>query len=355
MVLEDIIYGGDEMKKVILLLLAFLLVFIPVGGLASARYGIVVNVETDKIIYEPGELVRIKFTMVNKGVTPVKLVFNTTQLYDFAIFDAKNNVVFRWSQGKMFAQKVTEINITPGEERVFEETWDQKTNAGSFVNEGNYKLQFMLTTSYDSHKDLPAIGKFNKGFTATTLFSIGSQKTSPFSDVTDPELIYYLNMLYLKGIVRGYPDGTFRPENPLTRAEAIVMILRSCGINPMRYFNPSFNDVPRNHWALDFVEEAFKRNIIKGVGPRLFAPAVFVTKGQFVVMVMRAFDFETIESPNPFYDLKENYFGYKEIITAYNLGLSEEEFKDGLLYFYPNKILSRGEAVIILGKAVEKR
>lgn len=58
-------------------------------------------------------------------------------------------------------------------------------------------------------------------------------------------------------IFKGYPDGTFRPEKPLSRAEAVVILLKSLGImNEEQKINlsdqPSFKDVPENHWAANF-------------------------------------------------------------------------------------------------------
>ena len=60
--------------------------------------------------------------------------------------------------------------------------------------------------------------------------------------------------LYLKGIVQGYGDGTFRPDSPLTRAEAVAMINRVYGIQPVEDVQPSWNDVDVDHWAYGTIQ-----------------------------------------------------------------------------------------------------
>ncbi|HIW33608.1 MAG TPA: S-layer homology domain-containing protein, partial [Candidatus Paenibacillus intestinavium] len=56
------------------------------------------------------------------------------------------------------------------------------------------------------------------------------------------------------GIVQGYGDGTFRPDSPLTRAEAVAMINRVYGIQPVEYVQPSWYDVDVDHWAYGMIQ-----------------------------------------------------------------------------------------------------
>ncbi|WP_108995784.1 S-layer homology domain-containing protein [Paenibacillus agaridevorans] len=52
------------------------------------------------------------------------------------------------------------------------------------------------------------------------------------------------------GLVRGDEDGTFRPDRPLTRAEAVVMINALLGVEPNVHAGPLWPDVPSDHWAM---------------------------------------------------------------------------------------------------------
>jgi hypothetical protein len=323
--------------------------------------GILVKVGTDKVSYKLGETVNITFTVSNESSAPQKLIFNTAQIYDFTVSNVANSSLFyRWSQGRMFAQVVTEINLAPNEVKTFKEQWNQKSNNGIPASEGTYRLNFWLVTNdnvgkAENQENINKAGQLK--YFATAIFLIGneSQTVSPFSDVKDLELIKYLFILYSRGIINGYPDGTFKPEHNLTRAEAVTLILRSMGITPRRYLNPTFNDVSRTYWAFNLIEEAYQRGIVKGISLYTFSPNAHITRGEFTVMVMRALGFELLETQNTFVDIDETYFGYKEIINAYGLGIVQGININGKLYFYPNSAVTRAEAVLILGRAIEKK
>jgi len=350
------------MKKLLLVLMVGILLLPFLKTYSVKGEGILVKVETDKTVYKLGEIVNITFTISNESNTPQKLIFNTAQIYDFVIFNiAKNDLGFyRWSQGKMFAQVITEINLEPNEVKTFKEQWNQKSNSGSPVSVGTYRLNFWLvnTTSIGKIYEPGSIGKFGQSqYFATTIFIVGqeSQNVSPFIDVTDPELIKYLSILNSRGIIKGYPDGTFRPQNHLTRAETVALILRVMNITPQRYLKSTFSDVARTHWAFNIIEEAYRRGIVKGVSLAIFSPNAYITRGEFTVMMMRALEFELSETQNPFVDIDRTYFGYKEVINAYNLDIVQGTNVNGKLYFYPYSPITRGEAVLILGRVIEKK
>ena len=58
------------------------------------------------------------------------------------------------------------------------------------------------------------------------------------------------------GILKGYSDGTFRPNKEVTRAEAIVAINRALGITPVKSTQSQWSDVPATHWAFGDIEAA---------------------------------------------------------------------------------------------------
>ena len=351
------------MKKILPILMTGLLLFtfFKVSP-AKGEGGILVKVETDKTVYKLGETVNITFTISNESNVFQKLTFNTAQTYDFVIFNiTKNDLGFyRWSQGKMFAQVITEINLEPDEVKIFKEQWNQKSNSGSPVSVGTYRMNFWLTTSMANEKieEPENMNKFAlPKYFATTIFLVGNepQTIAPFDDVKDPELIKYLFTLYSRGIIYGYPDGTFRPQNNLTRAEAVALILRVISITPQRYLKPTFNDVPRVYWAFNLIEEAYRRGIVIGVSSYAFSPNNYITRGEFTTMVIRALEFKFLDTPNPFSDIDGDYFGFKEVLTAYNLGIVQGVNANGKIYFYPSSSITREEAVLILGRAIEKK
>lgn len=90
----------------------------------------------------------------------------------------------------------------------------------------------------------------------------------PFSDVMNHWSTKYLSSIYKKRYILGYPDGTFAPDQPITRAEAVAIINRAIDRTPNKtnpkidtYTNP-FSDVVKTHWAYyDILESAIKHNV----------------------------------------------------------------------------------------------
>jgi hypothetical protein len=82
------------------------------------------------------------------------------------------------------------------------------------------------------------------------------------------------------GIVGGYPDGTFRPNEPVTRGQAVKMI--SVAANWAQAYPPvaTFSDIPGNHWAFGYVEAAYRQGIINGYADGTFRPQVGMSRAQ---------------------------------------------------------------------------
>ena len=97
------------------------------------------------------------------------------------------------------------------------------------------------------------------------------------------------------GILNGYEDGTFKPDNPVTRAELSVIISRTLGFKKDEEkidIKLPFNDVYDGYWAIDYIKYAYKTKIINGMGDGTFLPAGKVTYEQAVKMIVCASGFE---------------------------------------------------------------
>ncbi|HOV28094.1 MAG TPA: S-layer homology domain-containing protein [Pseudobacteroides sp.] len=70
-----------------------------------------------------------------------------------------------------------------------------------------------------------------------------------FSDVKGHWAQNYINTLISKGYVKGYPDGTFRPNNNIKRSECVTLINRVLGIEAVSNAEPYFTDVDKSYWA----------------------------------------------------------------------------------------------------------
>ncbi|AIQ51960.1 hypothetical protein R70331_10845 [Paenibacillus sp. FSL R7-0331] len=66
----------------------------------------------------------------------------------------------------------------------------------------------------------------------------------------------YVNALSKAGYVQGFPDGTFKPNASITRAEAVVMINRIVGTKKLTVTAVKYNDLPASHWAFKDIMSA---------------------------------------------------------------------------------------------------
>ncbi len=77
-----------------------------------------------------------------------------------------------------------------------------------------------------------------------------------FKDTNNHWALNYMAELYRNNIISGYEDGTFKPELQLKRSEAVTIIDRMLNRGPLKGIGPSFPDVDKTHWASGHVEES---------------------------------------------------------------------------------------------------
>lgn len=125
-----------------------------------------------------------------------------------------------------------------------------------------------------------------------------------------------------KDIIKGYPDGTFKPNKSITRAEFAV--IASKYIKNPKTADETFSDVPMNHWAKDAIAMVKAEGWISGYTDGTFKPDAPITRAEAVSIVNRMFDraadgefvrehgFEITK----FGDLSTNHWAYYEMIEA---------------------------------------
>lgn len=105
------------------------------------------------------------------------------------------------------------------------------------------------------------------------------------------EAVQYLNAI---GIMKGDNKGNFNPDSTVTRAEMATIICRMLGETENLTTSDRFTDVPTNHWANTYITKAAELGIVNGYGNGKFGPNDTVTYEQAVTMVIRAMELEDI-------------------------------------------------------------
>jgi hypothetical protein len=87
------------------------------------------------------------------------------------------------------------------------------------------------------------------------------------------------------GYINGYPDGTFKPENTITRAEFVKIVNSAKGYTAMK--NIPFRDVPVNEWYFQEVQKAYQAEYIAGDNEGNFNPNAQITRQEVAVILNR--------------------------------------------------------------------
>ena len=130
------------------------------------------------------------------------------------------------------------------------------------------------------------------------IFSMGMISTFAYSDVeastTVGEAVGILSNL---GILTGFEDGTFKPDETVTRAQMAAIVCRTLGYESQAKSSAGttiFNDVPGDHWAAGYINVAQSLNIINGYGDGNFGPEDKVTYEQAVKMIVCALNYDLV-------------------------------------------------------------
>ena len=181
--------------------------------------------------------------------------------------------------------------------------------------------------------------------------SLGAAPTpTPFVDsesfITDDHFAY----------IKGYEDGSFRPANNLTRAEAAVMFTRVMKQKmPGSFaFSGMFSDVKASDWFAKEVEYLASLKIITGYdetgGGKYFDSYGQITRAEFATIASR---FGALLTSNniAFSDVPSSHWAYKEIISVAAKGwIKGYDEKGGGKYFSPAGNITRAEVVTMLNR-----
>lgn len=124
---------------------------------------------------------------------------------------------------------------------------------------------------------------------------VAQQTPGTFPDVpADYWARPFIQSLAEKGIIAGYPDGTFRPRQAVDRDEFAAMIRQAFERARIRNIpsGSTFNDVPQGYWAAPPIEEAYETGFMEDFPRNEFRPKQPMTKAQAIVALMRGLNLD---------------------------------------------------------------
>lgn len=174
-----------------------------------------------------------------------------------------------------------------------------------------------------------------------------------FSDLTNSHWAYdYIGYLYCRNVVSGFPDGTFRPDSETSRAEFTKWLALANGWNLYNPYYPSFSDVPTTHPYYQYIESAKLRGIIVGYGNGTFGPNNTVTRAQATKMLVLSRGWPIVNPSSPtFPDVLGDSWAYGYVETAFRKAIIGG-FGDGT--FRPNYPLTRAHLSKMLALTLQQ-
>ncbi|MBW4574096.1 MAG: S-layer homology domain-containing protein [Aphanothece sp. CMT-3BRIN-NPC111] len=103
-----------------------------------------------------------------------------------------------------------------------------------------------------------------------------------FSDVNSHWARPFIEALANERIINGYPDGTFKPDQPVSRAEFAALVQAAFSPSEVRS-GTVFNDVPSNYWARSAIQKAYRTGFMSGYPNSQFRPNEKIPRVQAIV------------------------------------------------------------------------
>nr|WP_301287928.1 S-layer homology domain-containing protein [Paenibacillus sp. MSJ-34] len=193
-----------------------------------------------------------------------------------------------------------------------------------------------------------------KRYTLTVIRETATHESSmPFSDIAGHWAEDYIMRAVEKGIVSGYPDGTFKPNHPVTRAEFTVMLAGALKLEGDGSAL-TFTDHDRiGGWAKQAVAQAVQAGIVDGYNDGSFRPNAQITRVEMAVMIARALQLQLNANAS-------TGFADDETIPQWAKGAVEAIRKLGIVdgrggnRFVPNETATRAEATVMLLRLLDR-
>jgi len=127
-----------------------------------------------------------------------------------------------------------------------------------------------------------------------------AQPTEVFTDVpVDAWYAPAIEALHAAGVVAGYPDGAFRPHQPVNRAQMAALLARGLPDTPANHQPVGvFTDVPVDAWYAPAVEALHASGVTRGCTDETFCPRALVTRAQAASFLARALGLKGYDDPS---------------------------------------------------------
>lgn len=172
-----------------------------------------------------------------------------------------------------------------------------------------------------------------------------------FTDIT-PTLWYSSHISYLtyNNIIYGKTDGSFQPNAEITRGEAVALLGRAIGLNGEQRAT-HFKDVGSNTFSSGYVQSAYEEGYLSGFPDGTFRPSQSVTRAEMALLVSKMYNLPLDSSnENPFTDVHTGMMSYESIRSLVQSGITVG-YPDGT--FKADQHMTRFSFSVFIARAEE--
>ena len=186
---------------------------------------------------------------------------------------------------------------------------------------------------------------------AALAFAPAQAFAAPATDISGHWAEKVITQWQEKGLISGYEEGTFKPDNSVTRAEFVIMLNKALGFTQKG--NVTFSDVSANAWYYDAVAIAVEAGYCAGYEDGTFKPNATITRAEAAVMIAKAKELTAnTEAADKFADASRIPAWAKGSIGAVSVAGFMTGRTDGT--FDASNTMTRAEAVSSLDRTMEK-
>lgn len=160
--------------------------------------------------------------------------------------------------------------------------FEPSTLTASDFHDGQAVVQFYG----DGEEDVIVLALYGRAKVESKLL-----QSKLFSDLsTNHDYYSAVSFLYKKGTVNGYPDGTFKPSQTVSRVEALKFIFAGMDKTTRKGLLASFRDTSNGQWYSDYLATAVSEGIVQGYPDGSFKPTQGVNRVEFLKMLFSTLD-----------------------------------------------------------------
>lgn len=171
-----------------------------------------------------------------------------------------------------------------------------------------------------------------------------------FTDTTNHWAANAISTLASRGIITGYPDGTFKPDNPVSRAEIVKMLVLATGLQSSEGRTTFTDEIPA--WAAPYIAVAVDHGLIAGYEDGTFRSDEPLTREQLAVLVARVLGGGELQGGTTFFSDAGEISDWAAPSVAYVVRLGVfQGYPDGT--FRPKQAVTRAEAAMVILRLIE--